>query len=64
MSDVSKWVRPVARHSLGPFLATLRPEDISPGEPSLFSFTPTHDRLRFGHQVQPCLARCCRNVDV
>ena len=31
VSDVSKWVRPVARHSLGPFLATLRAEDLSDG---------------------------------
>lgn len=31
VSDVSKWVRPVARHSLGPFLATLRTEDVSEG---------------------------------
>ena len=33
VSDVSKWVRPVARHSLGPFLSTLRSEDVSVGEP-------------------------------
>ncbi len=31
VADVSKWVRPVARHSLGPFLATLKSEDISEG---------------------------------
>ena len=64
VSDVSKWVRPVARHSLGPFLATLRPEDISSGEPSLFSCTPYHSCSKDSHQVKPCLAGCFRNVDV
>lgn len=34
VEDVSKWVRPAAQHSLGPFLATLKSEDITDGKPA------------------------------
>lgn len=58
VSDVSKWVRPVARHSLGPLLASLRSEDISDGQLSMASKKPHQTYLSHEAKIVPQRAFC------